>query len=168
MIIFSKKGLLKYKKKLKKIFKKSPNKVDDLLFYEVQYDDYKTVSITKSQIISSIKNSTLKGGSFFYDKSNIENCEVCAVGAIIREVLGVEYCEERIAEDLCQGSFGECDNLKALIEEENWLGALSVFFERKMSEDFWVEHATVREKLEIINFIEDYFPPELEVEIPIY
>ena len=128
--------------------------------------------IEKKTVIKALKTENLEYESFFSASEDVSHrqCSVCAVGAIIRKSLGRKmkkiikngyptilslYCIE-----LTDGAYiGE--NVKKLLKNKNYLGALSCYFE-SFSDDFDGNVVPeVEEKL--VEFVRKNFPTRFKV-----
>lgn len=135
--------------------------------------------ITKEEIIKALETEPLAQGKFIYHPkceawvetlvftSNPE-CKVCAVGAVLRNKLPIgslHWFYNKVVnltkyskfEEDAEDSFDSIDLfIDSLIEQEDYLSALSVFFEDQPKE-------LARENT--IEFVKDNFPEEIEVNL---
>lgn len=116
-------------------------------------------TITKKQVIEALeKEPVLESGSWFRGRPK-SGCAVCAVGAVLRKV-SFEKWARRLRADLgtlglvaTNYSFSPSDDLNKSLKDKNWLGTLSIYFERGHS----------REKC--IAFVKKHFPSKFTLEI---
>ena len=125
--------------------------------------------IEKKIVIKALENEPLSFGHFFNNPNNEKNCEVCAVGAVIRKTLGKninkfdvshlkEYCIF-VTRNMFLGQ-----NVKCLLKEKNYLGALSCYFEAHDSDGYnlpAVVDSVLRKKL--VSFVKKNFPTRFKV-----
>lgn len=122
------------------------------------------ITFKKEEILKAIRTEKLKRGQFFHDslypKDPVaQTCKVCAVGAIMRSKL------HKYPSDISLAGLGarminfqllwsDTAQIPRLIEDKNYLGALSSYFE------------TVSErKCDLVKFINKHFPKSITVEI---
>lgn len=127
------------------------------------------MKVTRKQILQAIRTESLKAGAWIHEKNvfnedlgyNIEvaddNCKVCAVGAVLRQA-GVDSDEIRYMGDsllnLTLTALNADGDEEAELENKNYLGALSVKFE-KLAKTYGAGKRT-REKLAV--FVKKNFP----------
>jgi hypothetical protein len=96
----------------------------------------RTRIITKAGVIEALKKEPLTTGSFFKERDGVieAGCEVCAVGAVLRRFSFEKMTRSKggnlhkLGEQATQYSYMDYDP-DALLEDGNYLGALSCFFE---------------------------------------
>lgn len=131
-----------------------------------------TKRISRAKVIEALKTEPLDYGAWFHG-NDIKTCNVCAVGAVIRKASFVStfsnFDEEqmgniclkltdRVASACDVNSEDETNSaIKILLEDENYLGALSVFFEDMMDRDTTgVVNSSHRKRL--VTFVKKHFP----------
>lgn len=138
--------------------------------------------ITKKQVITALENEPLRPGQFIrYDKKPIGDCQVCAVGAVMRTVLNnnIEHRDEfsSLCENVTDFQYvGE--DTDELLQNKNYMGALSNYFEEMMfdnddgknewdddEDDDGAPIVESRHRKELIQFVNDNFPEQFEVEV---
>lgn len=134
----------------------------------------KYLTIKKDKVIQALKTEplTLQGFFFLNNGVSLENCQVCAVGAVLRHHISVNkllklqiHEASCLAESACKGQFAAEDaDPETCIKDKNYLGALSVYFER-LAEDADEVDTELREKL--VNFVEKNFPASFRVKVEI-
>jgi hypothetical protein len=162
-------------------------------------EEVKQVTVTKAQIIEAIQKETkLNPGTWIhppYDKELVEakpkECRVCAVGAVLQDVLlrmNPEIGAVNVAElagfltapaditptfptkhqgDIYQEDLADLTKqaLK-LVEQRLYMNALSVYFEGVSFLDDWkygghLQRAEVRRK--VVTFVEEHFPDAITI-----
>lgn len=133
------------------------------------------MKITKAQVIKAIETEPLlKGGEFFaVDKNNlfdalIDECPVCVVGAVLRQTGVVNtktpFYTARDAAEMAtkyQYSIDDLETPAELIKDKNYLGALSVKFEKlTVAGD---KPVTPARRRTLVAFVEKYFPKSFTV-----
>ena len=135
--------------------------------------------VTRKQIIHALRTENLQGGSWFedtqynentgeYEKLNPTTCPVCAVGAVIRST-GVVTKKNSFSKlclwayKLVNGIATEDDlstdtkeGIKTLLNEKNYLGALSVYFEAM------ADNGRIRRD-RLVKFVKTHFPSQLRI-----
>jgi len=131
----------------------------------------KTLKLTKNKVIKAIKTEPLRAGAFFKDeKTNIysESCFVCAVGAVLKNSLDKRVLNLAPTSTLSEIAMGYCrgtavdHNIKRLLNEKNYLGALSNYFEYIMQREK-SKHASASVVKRLVNFVEKNFPKKFNV-----
>lgn len=131
-------------------------------------------TITKTECIKALEEENLEPGPFF-GKQYGENikCNVCAVGAILRQTTAVEnsiiidkgdsdpvwtrfmklnsFASVALGAGACKVK--EINQIAQLIEEKKFLPALSSYFE-----DDWSGKTIDEKRKNCIDFVETYFP----------
>lgn len=150
------------------------------------------VKFTKEEVIESLRTEALFSGSFMkgrakeiLTKEQYENCRVCAVGGIIRRKISFndwealrkesgtesnidDFTENTIKNIICKRKFVSTDDLRTALKEKNWLGALSIFFERMCDGDLIPDDSTKQADDYIVDscvhFVEKHFPKVLHLD----
>lgn len=156
------------------------------------------VEITKQRVIKAIKEEPLlRGGSWFAFSDNApddfdfkllvgdkKNCTVCAVGAVLRDVLDKQSLAFDI-DDAVDGCIDQGlpisdlssyesieDTLKALLIDKHYMNALSVLFEtswdKAMEKNDYNDlsrHQIYRIKQKLIKFVQKNFPAKIQIDI---
>jgi hypothetical protein len=130
------------------------------------------MKLTKEQIITALRNEPLSAGRFIRaDGKPLSSCAVCAVGAVMRDVLNRNITDEDDFNDICyivtKDRFID-DDVSQLLAEENYLGALSNYFEKITDDEndrFLKKEVTPEIRQDVINFVENNFPNEFEVDM---
>lgn len=161
-----------------------------------------TIKVSRKKIIDAIKSEpleTLKAGSFVHFKGsggrakvNNADCSVCAVGAVMRQVLD----SKQPATKIDHASYAALKGHSAIDEDETeclnkglYIAALSSFFEREYREYMldvfsdatnevedgeYINGATLDKKImtakrkiraETIQFVKKNFPEDIFIEI---
>lgn len=91
--------------------------------------------IKRSDVVKALASEPLQPGHFYNPTANRGRCNVCAVGAVVRNVfnkkLGGELQKEafnQVCHLVTKNQYVE-DDVKSLLQEGNYLGALSNHFE---------------------------------------
>jgi hypothetical protein len=132
------------------------------------------IKITKEEVIEAIVNEPiLMKGAFFHNNivENIENCPVCAVGSVLRNVAIKNNIldHERLvchASGVTDFNFLPSDLEDALLRD-NFLGKLSCFFESTQN-TIWPENHldTDEERRMLCLFVTEAFCPDsFEIEL---
>jgi len=113
-------------------------------------------SITKVDVIKALQKEPLKRGLFF--RSDKKNCMVCVVGAVLRYMSFEKWARTKCKTLLGLGSAATYNrnigiDPMYLVESENYLGALSCYFE---------DGHTIKQ---CIAFVKKYFPNKLTIKI---
>jgi len=132
------------------------------------------VKIDKATIIKALETEPLchghwirsiKGGGTRGDRTPINDpsCRVCAVGSILRQVMKGTTPSERLsltAWKLCPTAIGSQGMVKLLLEQQNYLDALSCYFES-------MEHKVSLKKSrpKLVDFVNKHFPETLIIEM---
>jgi hypothetical protein len=129
------------------------------------------MKLTKEQCIEAIKKEPLHPGRYFMDEGL--DCEVCAVGAIIRNTLDESFHNTFTGLVVTQG---DCvafhiNEIDIALRRKNYLGAVSMAFEHFCEEFSREEGHPTHDELELIraetiNFIEEFIPDKFEIELP--
>jgi hypothetical protein len=128
-------------------------------------------TIKKKVAIEAVLTEPLKKGEWFHSEY-FKVCEVCAVGAVLRNTLNSErlttlYDEGGGIDALCKHKFNSSDAKRYLFgyignyNETNYLGNLSMLFEHLMSISKKGIGPEVR--LELVNLIEATWPDEFTI-----
>jgi len=140
--------------------------------------------ITRNQIIKALATEPLKAGNWIQCKADL-NCKVCAVGAIVRsrltsaqeKKLNIEeynfYKESLLKDkfsDICEKLIASnynfflslSDKISYLIENEDYMSALSSYFEN----NYYGRSITDVDRERIIGFVAQNFPAKLDVDLP--
>ena len=127
--------------------------------------------IEKRTVIKALREEPLESGSFF-DKNNVKNCKVCAVGAVVRKSLKgkingltrntlVSYCETITNEEYIN------EDVEYLLAKRNYLGALSTFFEWEAGSDDDSDcsgpNITPELRETLVEFVRKNFPTRFKV-----
>lgn len=87
------------------------------------------MKITRDDVVTAIASETLIPNEWVEQEGN-PGCRVCAVGAVLRRA-GLANGEiKRLAPEATNRAFAASQHLNAVIGDGNWLGALSIQFER--------------------------------------
>lgn len=98
--------------------------------------------VTKDQVIEALKTEPLRAGSFFdmFHGSQLETCDVCAIGAVMRKTLGVKTLRSLtfstslfdLGSFLCKGYYSKVVgvSISNLLNKKNYWGAPSSYFEK--------------------------------------
>ncbi len=131
--------------------------------------------VTKENIIEALKTEPLRRGDFFHNfldyqnnPSDLETCPVCAVGAVLRQCLAVT--SSIAGHSVTKGNALLDPNSKLKLrnvvrrelENKNYLGALSIYFEGQNYSDSFV---TPNEKRNLIRFVQRNFPKRIGVNL---
>lgn len=129
--------------------------------------------IERKTVIKALKTEPLARGYFFeVAAEDIKNCQVCAVGGIVRQHLSdailqakgwdelSTYCEY-VTNYKYDSSVDQAEQ-KQLIKEGNYLGALSAFFERQSDSG----KVTKKHRESLVNFVKKNFPVKFKVKTP--
>jgi len=153
-----------------------------------------TKTVTRAMIYKALRTEKLKAGEFFENYSNPMDCNVCAVGAVLKHASFVKAAQKnysdmdevfngyRISEQVCEDR--QCngvDGALELAEEGNYMGALSSYFEGLMElkairldkrNRFGETDSTsvnvtksIREKC--VQFVKDNFPKTIKITMDI-
>lgn len=132
------------------------------------------MKITKEQVLTALRFEPLAAGNFIrVDGKPLSECNVCAVGAVMRNVLNKNIENEDDFSLLCKqvtkDEFIDLDTDELLLEG-NYLGALSNYFEQMMDSRYeWgnleTTVATNTDRARLITFVEEKFPEEFEVNV---
>ncbi len=101
------------------------------------------ITITKKNAIKAVMTEPLKGNQWFHD-GNVSKCEVCAVGAVLRNSTSlkntsyyralnmaekvVKINDYTVSADGCK-NFWDQDDYQDALKDKNYMGALSMYFE---------------------------------------
>lgn len=125
----------------------------------------KSKTIKKLDVIVALAIEPLHSGLWIQQ----EGCEVCAVGAVIRRTIapsekaGPGTWGESAMESICSSvtSANVCSgNPAKLIEQEDYLTALSAFFERRVGEDGLASPA---DRAACLEFVYKNFPEKFTI-----
>lgn len=134
-------------------------------------------TLKRSDIIKALKVEKLKPGSFFHHKSEynvtLKTCSVCAIGAIIRQKFKsklptLDETYPYLAKVLTQHYYMAEDNLQLELSKQNYLGALSIKFERMDGlTDLYKKDGTLnaKGKRELIEWVEENIPATISVKV---
>lgn len=146
-----------------------------------------TFTFNKKTIIKALEKEPLIAGRFF-EKEYDKNCSVCAVGAVIRNsIKDVDLYTTRTANKMTNdlsicNSFGlesKLNEIDDVINQFHYLSALSMFHEhmaatsmKKVEIDdvitvFKDEESESNHRMELINFVEAYFPDEFNITVKV-
>jgi len=132
-------------------------------------------TLTRQNIIRALKTEPLQRRAWFHasqcaDTSVLKECPVCAVGAVMRKCLNIMNSNKAI--ELTQGVACYTSEIKAdgitkteyiqgLLENKNYLGALSVLFESQSKAEN--SRVTANNRKELIAFVKNNFPKTIRV-----
>lgn len=127
------------------------------------------VKIDKDVIIKALKKEPLRAGSFMHVENNNGplTCAVCAVGAVLRNTFDVSNIDDMdfaiLAEKVCLNQFCSTDRSPSiLLQQGNYLGALSVYFELKMENE---NNITKNLRVNLVKFVQKNFPKQITIEV---
>jgi hypothetical protein len=124
--------------------------------------------ITRGQVLKAIKKEKLRPGQWVWDHVD-PKCEVCAVGAVLRNAGMAPTDIDWSAPRICQYKFVQGDgSIPAQLRRGNYLGALSMKFERLCEmtpmggRDLWGcvtdEHIETKIKPKLEEWVRDHLP----------
>jgi hypothetical protein len=126
--------------------------------------------ITKAQVIKALRTEPLEAQAFFHSEyATLERCNVCAVGAVMRQTSCLKWAQEnglrpvRIAQMLTNDQY-KTNHPVRQIKEGNYFGGLSSFFEKyytKKREKDGVRAARAM----MVEFVKKHFPAAVEVRL---
>jgi len=145
-----------------------------------------TKIVTRRQIVSALQKESLTSGYFFeIDPKSIMRCEVCAVGAVlrqtsfIRKLISIKGCNidntlgvDNLGKGLCRNAYASDSmfDVDGTIEQElnnkNYMGALSMKFESLMGNAVG-DRATVKIKRQLIEFVKNKFPKSIKISLAV-
>lgn len=120
------------------------------------------MKFTKKECIEAVISEPLEFGQWNEHSNN--KCNVCAVGAILRQTQGING-DREINNTMMRNSRGSCYKEMAIknhLKNGNYLHALSCYFESLEQE---VPHNTspnTKVRLALVSFIEAEFPNRFE------
>ena len=131
-----------------------------------------TKEITKQQVLKALRNEPLEGGQFFANDK--PNCNVCAVGAVLREVsfetwfkkMDIRFTVSRVVGDMVWlGGFSHIGDWRQALKDKQYLSALSIKFEKLLTsaDGYGTQNVTPRRRQIMIDFVERYFPTSFTV-----
>ena len=125
-----------------------------------------TKIIKRRVVIKALRTEQLTQGSFFMSENL--GCNVCAVGAILRHVSFETWWRKQNLSflDINDLGYAACknelvsnkDGVKINLENKNYLGALSCYFEN-------LRGTPKNNKNNCIRFVKKYFPKSFELTI---
>lgn len=117
-------------------------------------------TVTRAQVLKAIRKESLVAGHFIkplvvggiIDKY----CKVCAVGAVLRSIGTPSNKIASTAQRVCDYKYSAHPefNWETELEKENYLGALSIYFETKAKK----HGAGKKTKDKLIAFVKTHFP----------
>jgi len=121
------------------------------------------MKITKKLCIEAVMTEPLRFGSF--NEKNNSHCDVCAVGAILRqENMNNENNIFRFMKKKSKGSFLNKRSINKHLKHGNYLHALSCYFENLYY--YPINNNDLAKSMEIrsalVHFIEAFFPKTFE------
>ncbi len=123
------------------------------------------ITINKKKVIEALKTEPLTQGSFFrgyLDGASRKECEVCAVGAVLRKHLGKGKRLEEVDPDLAAGGvYVGRSKIKSNLVNGNYLGALSCYFEGMDTGPYGTVDKSHRKDL--VDFVKTHFPNSFKV-----
>lgn len=132
-----------------------------------------TQTLTRRSIIKALRTEPLAPGQWARTdaKGKTEkNCPVCAVGAVVRHCIFkgkppkldedsfLLHPLERVSEDVTQHALPSSGDVELLLEEKNYMGALTNFFEQQH-----FGRITPKKREIVIDWVKRNFPKEIEV-----
>lgn len=127
--------------------------------------------IKRRQVIKALRTEKLATGQWFRHDSGATqgsywDCSVCAVGAVMREVSILKWCEEQgqppnhIADRLALGACWD-DDVDVYLQRKQYLSALSAKFETLCNR----RGVTKKHREVLVEWVKKNFPVEFEVTI---
>lgn len=132
----------------------------------------KTVTIKRETVIEALKTEPLRSSRFFHNDENLNHmeCQVCAVGAVLRKHLRINeklLSIVSVGSDVCKGEFTEGDGIpKKIAKSKNYLGALSVYFEKLLGEPYI--NPNKRQIGYLVRFVKENFPKQFKLTYKVY
>lgn len=144
-----------------------------------------TVVVTRRTVIKALRTEKLRANNFFHTDNTLSKCAVCAVGAVLRSSLTQEQLRDADGYNATRGVYSGCDTEKEVqektrceINEGNYLGALSVYFEslarrfarkgrgeRANLEQVEAVNWTSRRREKLVDFVKKNFPKTIEITV---
>lgn len=122
-------------------------------------------TITRALVIKALKTETLRRGNWFAGEQK-KDCSVCAVGAVLRHCsfetwarkksFGLNSLGWEAVKDADRVNGSQIEDTEILLEDKNYLAALSNYFELGNS------------KNKCIAFVEENFPKSFKLTITPY
>lgn len=121
-----------------------------------------TFVITKEDIIHALRTEKLTSDRWLGDPSNSiifdPSCASCAVGSILKRKVTISRLMEFT--DICEAVTDNCYTYEDIVDEDNWIGALSVVWEYLNANNVDLNAEEYRD--DIVNWAEDNIPEDYE------